>query len=298
MQYKRVKRPVNGVLLLDKPLGLSSNQALQKVKHLYQAAKAGHTGSLDPLATGLLPICFGEATKFSHFLLDSDKSYHAIIKLGETTSTGDAEGEILSRLPVHVNELQLNNILHNFIGEIMQVPPMYSALKHQGKALYEYARAGVEIERQPRAVKIFSISLDSFHDDLIAMNVHCSKGTYIRTLAADIGTALGCGAHLAGLRRLTTAHFLLEQAVTLDVLEVMATEDREDKLMPVDSILENLASVTVNAETAFYLKQGQPVWCAGVNLQGYFRIYDENYQFLGLAEQLDDGKVAPRRLLI
>lgn len=298
MQYKRVKRPVNGVLLLDKPLGLSSNQALQKVKHLYQAAKAGHTGSLDPLATGLLPICFGEATKFSHFLLDSDKSYHAIIKLGETTSTGDAEGEILSRLPVHVNELQLKNILHNFIGEIMQVPPMYSALKHQGKALYEYARAGVEIERQPRAVKIFSISLDSFHNELIAMNVHCSKGTYIRTLAADIGAALGCGAHLAGLRRLATAHFLLEQAVTLDALEAMATEDREDKLMPVDSILENLASVTVNAETAFYLKQGQPVWCAGVNLQGYFRIYDENYQFLGLAEQLDDGKVAPRRLLI
>lgn len=298
MQYKRVKRVVNGVLLLDKPLGLSSNQALQKVKQFYQAAKAGHTGSLDPLATGLLPICFGEATKFSHFLLDADKSYRALIKLGQTTATGDAEGEILSSSPVNVSVLHLKNTLLNFIGEILQVPPMYSALKHQGKALYEYARAGVEIERQARPVTIFSLALDSFSDERIVITVHCSKGTYIRTLAEDIGVALGCGAHLAGLRRLSTAQFSLKQAVTIDTLEAMSTEDRVCMLLPVDAAIENMPSITITEESAYYLKQGQSVWCAGVNLQGYFRVYDENHRFIGLAEQAADGKIAPRRLVV
>lgn len=286
------------MLLLDKPLGLSSNQALQQAKRLFQAAKAGHTGSLDPLATGLLPICFGEATKFSHFLLEADKSYHATIKLGQTTATGDAEGEVLSRSPVNVSELQLKNTLLNFVGEIMQVPPMYSALKHQGKALYEYARAGVEIERQARQVKIFSIALDSFADELVVIKVHCSKGTYIRTLAEDIGAALGCGAHLAGLRRLSSAHFSLDQAVSIVALEALSMEDRARMLLPVDAAIENLARITVTAESAYYLKQGQAVYGAGVDLAGYFRIYDESRQFIGLAELTADGKIAPRRLIV
>ncbi|HZV98150.1 MAG TPA: tRNA pseudouridine(55) synthase TruB, partial [Methylophilaceae bacterium] len=191
MQAKRIKRPVNGVFLLDKPLGFSSNQALQKVKYLYQAAKAGHTGSLDPLATGLLPICLGEATKFSHFLLDADKSYRALIKLGSTTTTGDAEGEVLTTAEVNVTERTLNQSLGQLTGQIEQVPPMYSALKHQGKALYEYAREGVEIERKSRTVTIHRITLERFEHDLVELVVSCSKGTYIRTLAEDIGAILG-----------------------------------------------------------------------------------------------------------
>jgi tRNA pseudouridine55 synthase len=222
LQPKRIKRAINGVLLLDKPLGFSSNQALQRVKWLYQAAKAGHTGSLDPLATGLLPICLGEATKFSHYLLDADKSYRALIRLGSTTTTADAEGEVLTRSDVHVDQAQLESVLKSFVGDIVQVPPMYSALKHAGKALYEYARAGVDIERKGREVTIHQIMLERFEGELLEIVVTCSKGTYIRTLAEDIGDALGCGAHLAGLRRLTTAHLKLENAVTIEQLEAMA----------------------------------------------------------------------------
>ena len=211
MQFKRVKRAIDGVLLLDKPLGLSSNQALQQLKRLYQAAKAGHTGSLDPLATGLLPICLGEATKFSHFLLDADKSYRALVNLGFTTTTADAEGEVLERFDVQVTEKDVQAVIKRFIGPIEQVPPMYSALKHQGKALYEYARDGLEISRAARSVTIFDIKLVNFDvtKQQFVMDVVCSKGTYIRTLAEDIGHALGCGAHLGGLRRLSTAHFQL-----------------------------------------------------------------------------------------
>jgi tRNA pseudouridine55 synthase len=298
MQYKRTKRRVDGVLLLDKPPGLSSNQALQQVKRLYQAAKAGHTGSLDPLATGLLPICFGEATKFSHFLLDADKSYQATIKLGQNTTTGDAEGEVLTSSPVNVSEPQLRKTLLNFTGEIMQVPPMYSALKHQGKALYEYAREGVEIERKARQVSIFSITLESFDAELVVMKVHCSKGTYIRTLAEDIGNALGCGGHLRGLRRLTTAHFSLGQALTMEALDAMAADVRDRALRAVDATIENLASVTISTEAAYYFKQGQAIWQAGVSLHGYFRVYDKDQLFLGLAEQAADGKIAPKRLIV
>jgi tRNA pseudouridine55 synthase len=298
LQPKRIKRAIHGVLLLDKPLGFSSNQALQKVKWLYQAAKAGHTGSLDPLATGLLPICLGEATKFSHYLLDADKSYRALIRLGSTTTTADAEGEVLTRSDVQVDQAQLESVLKRFIGDIVQVPPMYSALKHAGKALYEYARAGVDIERKGRAVTIHQIVLERFEGELVEIVVTCSKGTYIRTLAEDIGAALGCGAHLAGLRRLTTAHLRLEDAVTIEQLEAMASDARDGLLLPVDATIDDLPQVMVDAESAFYLKRGQYVWKSGFNQQGAFRIYAESGEFLGIGEQTAEGKIAPRRLIV
>jgi tRNA pseudouridine55 synthase len=298
LQTKRIKRAINGVMLLDKPLGFSSNQALQKVKWLYQAAKAGHTGSLDPLATGLLPICLGEATKFSHFLLDADKSYRALIKLGTTTSTADAEGEVLTRSEVKVDRVQLDLALKRFVGDIVQVPPMYSALKHQGKALYEYARAGVDIERKAREVTIHQIELERFDIDLLQVVVACSKGTYIRTLAEDIGNALGCGAHLAGLRRLTTAQLKLEDAVTIEQLEAMSLEERDQALLPVDTTITDLPQVKVDDESAYYLKRGQYVWKSGFRQDGAFRIYAESGEFLGIGEQTAEGKIAPRRLIV
>lgn len=297
-QFKRIKREISGVLLLDKPLGISSNQALQIVKRLYQAAKAGHTGSLDPLATGLLPICFGEATKFSHFLLDADKSYRALVKLGATTTTADAEGEILTTHPVNVTMTQVQATLKQFVGEIKQVPPMYSALKHEGKALYEYARAGVELARAARDVTIFDIQLHSLHDDLLDITVVCSKGTYIRTLAEDIGAALGCGAHLAGLRRTTTAHFDLHDAHTIESLEAMSVEARDQCLLAADAAIKNLPQVTIDADSAFYLMRGQEVWKSGLNQQGLFRVYSEQGLFLGIGEQTSAGNIAPRRLLV
>ncbi|MDX9951269.1 MAG: tRNA pseudouridine(55) synthase TruB [Methylophilaceae bacterium] len=299
MQFRRIKRAVDGVLLLDKPLGYSSNQALQQVKRLYQAAKAGHTGSLDPLATGLLPICLGEATKFSHFLLDADKRYRALVQLGSTTATGDVEGEVLSRSDVRVTADQLQIALQRFVGDIEQVPPMYSALKHQGKALYEYARDGVDIARAARAVTIFSIELISFDQEAQRgeIDVTCSKGTYIRTLAEDIGHALGCGAHLAGLRRLSTAHFRLEDACTLEQLEKLTMEERDALLLGADAAVADLPQVTLDADSAFYLLRGQSVWKASVRIGGLFRIYNEAGRFLGLGELDRDGRIAPKRLL-
>lgn len=298
MQTKRIKRAIDGVLLLDKPLGFSSNQALQKVKWLYQAAKAGHTGSLDPLATGLLPICLGEATKFSHFLLEADKTYRALIRLGSTTTTADAEGEVLTRSEVSVEASQLAGVLGRFVGDIVQVPPMYSALKHEGKALYEYARAGIDIPRKGREVTIHEIVLERFEGEMLELVVRCSKGTYIRTLAEDIGQALGCGAHLAGLRRLKTAHLGLEDAVTLEQLEALAPEARGALLLPVDATITDLPKVMVDDESAYYLKRGQYVWKAGFNQPGSFRIYAESGEFIGIGEQTAEGKIAPRRLIV
>ncbi len=299
MQFKRIKRAIDGVLLLDKPLGYSSNQALQQVKRLYQAAKAGHTGSLDPLATGLLPVCLGEATKFSHFLLDADKSYRALIQLGSTTTTGDAEGEVLTRAQVNVSPALLQETLSKFVGPIEQVPPMYSALKHQGKALYEYARDGQEVARLARLITIFDIKLNNFDQasNRAEIDVVCSKGTYIRTLAEDIGQALGCGAHLAGLRRLTTAHFSLQNAYTLEQLEAMSLDERDEALLPAESSVQDLPSVELDDDSAYYLLQGQSVWKSGVKINGLFRIYQESGRFLGLGELDADGKVAPKRLL-
>jgi tRNA pseudouridine55 synthase len=297
IQTKRIKRNINGVLLLDKPLGFSSNQALQKVKWLYQAAKAGHTGTLDPLATGLLPICLGEATKFAQYVTDADKTYIAMIKLGATTTTGDAEGEVLSTSPVKVTPSQFSAACQQFIGEISQIPPMYSALKYEGKALYTYAREGVDIARQARLISIKSITVDRFLADIAQISVTCSKGTYIRTLAEDIGAALGCGAHLIGLRRTETAGYLLSNSITIEQLEVMSIEARDALLLPVDSAIERLPKVILNADAAYYLMQGQPLWQAGKVAHGELRLYDENLQFLGLGFLQDDGKIAPKRLI-
>ena len=296
MQTKRIKRAIDGILLLDKPLGLSSNQALQLAKRLFQAAKAGHTGSLDPLATGLLPICLGEATKFSHFLLDANKSYRALIRLGSTTTTGDAEGEIITTTAVSATPVALQAALQRLTGDIEQIPPMYSALKHEGKALYEYARAGQNIERPARRVSIYEIQLNSYAQGLVDITVSCSKGTYIRTLAEDVGRLLGCGAHLAGLRRLTTAHFSLDNALTLEQLDAMPMEMRDQALLPADAALAKLPKVELDADSAHYLLQGQAVWKAGVVDDGPLRLYAGDV-FLGMGERSADGKIAPRRLL-
>ncbi len=300
-QFKRVKRNINGVLLLDKPLGFSSNQALQKVKWLFQAAKAGHTGTLDPLATGLLPICLGEATKFAQYVTDADKTYIATVKFGETTTTGDAEGEILAKHPVDFDLKKLSLVCDAFVGGISQVPPMYSALKFEGKALYEYAREGVDIERKARLVNITSIQIDSFENEAAVLTVSCSKGTYIRTLAEDIGHKLGCGAHLIGLRRTETAGYMIEDAITLEALELLVKETPvgalAELLLPMDSAIAYLPRVLLNADASHYLMQGQAVWQSGVIPEGELRLYDDKNQFLGLGVLQEDGKIAPKRLM-
>lgn len=297
IQTKRIKRNINGVILLDKPLGFSSNQALQKVKWLFQAAKAGHTGTLDPLATGLLPICLGEATKFAQYVTDADKTYIATIKLGATTTTGDAEGEVLTTAPVNVTSEQFQQACQQFIGDISQIPPMYSALKFEGRALYTYAREGLDIARQSRLIHISSISVESFAENIAQITVLCSKGTYIRTLAEDIGAALGCGAHLIGLCRTETAGYVLPQAVTVEQLESLSLAARDALLLPVDSAISNLPKVILNADAAYYLMQGQPVWMAGKIPDNELRLYDEQNNFLGLGFLQDDGKIAPKRLI-
>jgi tRNA pseudouridine55 synthase len=297
-QFKRVKRPISGVILLDKRAGISSNQALQQIKHLFQAEKAGHTGSLDPFATGLLPICLGEATKFSHFLLDADKAYCATMRLGVTTTTGDTEGEVLDTLEVKVNVASFVQALEQFKGEIKQVPPMYSALKHQGKALYEYARAGIEIEREARAVTIHALELENLHHDVAMIKVVCSKGTYIRTLAEDIGKTLGCGAHLTALRRLETGGLKLENALTFAELEAMPLAERDTQVLPTDILVQHLPRVTLDHDSAFYLGRGQAVWKSGAVPAGLLRLYESTDRFLGLGELDVDGKIAPRRLVV
>jgi tRNA pseudouridine55 synthase len=298
LQFKRTKKNINGVLLLDKPIGYSSNQALQKAKWLLQAAKAGHTGTLDPLATGLLPLCFGEATKFAHYLTDADKTYVATIKLGITTNTGDAEGKVISTKPVNVSQAQFEQACGQFIGEISQIPPMYSALKHEGKAMYEYARAGVEVERAARIITIHSIKPNTFEQDVATITVSCSKGTYIRTLAEDIGNVLGCGAHVIGLRRTATANYQISQAITLEQFEAMLAAQRDLLLLPADSAVLHLPKLILDTDSAFYLQQGQAVWQSGVIPQGLIRLYNEQQQFLGLGEQQSDGKIAPKRLIV
>lgn len=297
LQFKRPKRQINGILLLDKPHGFSSNQALQKIKWLLKAAKAGHTGTLDPLATGLLPLCFGEATKFAHYLTEADKTYIATLKLGATTTTGDAEGDVLTTSQVNVSRTEFETACQQFVGEISQTPPMYSALKHEGKALYEYARAGVEIERQARQVSIHNIQVNAFADDVAEITVTCSKGTYIRTLAEDIGRQLGCGAHLIGLRRIATANYGIEEAITLEQFEAMTDDERLTALAAPDSAVDYLPAVTLDDDSAFYLLQGQPVWRSGKIPSGLLRLYNQQQVFLGLGELQADGKIAPKRLM-
>ena len=253
MQPQRIRIPrraVHGVLLLDKPFGLSSNDALQKAKRLYRAEKAGHTGTLDPLATGLLPLCFGAATKFSQISLDADKAYRATLKLGVTTTTADAEGDVIETRPVNVTRTQLQAACEKFSGPIQQVPPMHSALKRDGKALYEYARAGIEVEREARAVTIHSIVIVGGEDDAWTIDVSCSKGTYIRTLAEDIGAALGCGAHLSALRRTGSGALSLEAALTLEQLAAMSDDERDAALMDADALVADWPVVRLGTEDA------------------------------------------------
>jgi len=298
LQIKRQKRDISGVVLLDKPLGLSSNQAMQRVKHLYQAEKAGHTGSLDPLATGLLPICLGEATKFANFLLDADKTYLATVKLGITTTSADAEGEVIAQKPVDVTLQQVESVLHQFIGDIEQTPPIYSALKVDGKPLYAYARAGQEVEIKSRYVSIHQIHLEHFEADELVFTVICSKGTYIRTLAQDIGAKLGCGAHLKGLRRLTSGTFDLKDALPLEVLSELSLEELDAKLLPIDIKIQHLPKLTLNAEQTDIIQHGQAIKPnQEIIFNEFIRLYDMSGEFIGLAQKQADGKLHPKRLL-
>ncbi len=295
-------RNVQGILLLDKPLGETSNSALQKVKHLYQARKAGHTGSLDPLADGLLPICFGGATKISAFLLDADKRYWVRVRLGETTTTADAEGEILQRRPVEgIDRERVEAVLERFRGEIQQIPPMYSAVKHKGERLYKLARDGVEVEREPRTVHIHELELLRFEPPELELNVRCTKGTYVRTLAEDIGEALGCGAHVIGLRRTGVGPYGDDHLVTMEQIEATLESDGlaglDRLLLPVESALMHWPEIRLGADSAFYVRQGQPVLVPNAPTEGRVRLYDADDRFLGVGEILDDGRVAPRRLL-
>ena len=292
-----MKRKVDGVLLLDKPVGLTSNTALQKAKRLFNAAKAGHTGTLDPFATGLLPLCFGEATKFSQFLLEADKVYRAEVKLGVRTSSGDLDGEVIAEASVQVDEAGLSAALQPFMGEIEQVPPMHSALKHQGRPLYEYARKGVEIPRKARRVQVYALDLEDLRGDACTLRVHCSKGFYVRALADDLGQQLGCGAHLVGLRRLAVADFSVEDAVTLASLEAMAEDERDARLQPADALIIDLPALTLDVEAEWQMLHGQAVWQPRLTVGDLHRLYSAQGAFLGVAEVNLDGKLAPKRLL-
>ena len=295
MQVKKTWKQVDGVLLLDKPLGLTSNDALQKARRLFSAAKGGHTGTLDPLATGLLPLCFGEATKFSADLLDADKTYEAVLKLGVTTDSGDAEGAVTGTVAVNVAESAILSVLPRFIGNIQQIPPMHSALKRNGRPLYELARQGIEVERAPRAVTIHAIDCLVFAGDMLTLRVACSKGTYIRVLAADIGQALGCGAHLAALRRTAVGDLDLAGAVTLAELEALDEAGRAGRLQPVDALLQSLPIMTVEGEVAERFRHGNPV-DLHPGLAGKIRVYAGG-RLIGVGEPGSDGRLWPKRLM-
>jgi tRNA pseudouridine55 synthase len=291
----RTYRSLDGVLLFDKPLELSSNTALQKVRRLFQAEKAGHTGTLDPLATGLLPICFGEATKFSMALLDADKTYRALLRLGQTTTTGDAEGEITSEHPVEVQQSDVDTVLARFRGEIQQLPPMHSALKHQGKPLYEYIRKGETIERELRSVVIHELLLNSFSGNKMDITVRCSKGTYIRTLAEDIGAALGCGAHLIGLRRTAIAHFNLNDGYNWQQLAAMSDEERAACVLPLESLMPDMPRLQLDAVQIQRLAQGQRLGLDTGLPDGKVSLHGPQ-GFIGVG-LLQGRRLAPERLL-
>lgn len=296
-------RNVNGILLLNKPVGLTSNDALQQVKRLYYARKAGHTGSLDPLADGLLPICFGSATKLSAFLLDADKHYRVRVRLGVTTITGDREGEVVeTRSTEAVTEMALGPVLRRFTGEISQMPPMYSALKHKGQRLYALARQGIEVEREPRLVTIRRLELLAFEPPEIELDVLCTKGTYVRTLAEDIGNALGCGGHVSALTRTGVGPYSADRMVDLQSLVDLAAAQQypqmADLLLPVDSALAHWPEVQLSPDTAYYLQKGQPVLVPRAPTHGWVRLYTSDRQFLGVGQIQDDGRVAPKRLMV
>jgi tRNA pseudouridine55 synthase len=295
MQVKKAWRRVDGVLLLDKPIGLTSNDALQKARRLFSAAKGGHTGTLDPLATGLLPLCFGEATKFSADLLDADKTYEAVLKLGVTTDSGDVDGKVIATAPVDVSAEDVARVLPQFTGDLQQIPPMHSALKRDGRPLYELARQGIEVERAPRAVTIHSLECLAFAGDTLSLRVACSKGTYIRVLAADIGRALGCGAHLIALRRTVVGDLDLANAVTLAELNELDEAGRAVHLQLVDALVHTLPIVTVEGEAEQRFRHGNPIDLP-VGLSGKIRVYAGG-QLIGIGEPGPDGRLWPKRLV-
>jgi tRNA pseudouridine55 synthase len=294
-------REVIGIILLDKPLGMTSNAALQTVKRLFFAKKAGHTGSLDPLASGLLPLCFGDATKVSAYLLDADKRYRVTIKLGVKTTTGDAEGEVVATRAVgDIEATELQAVIKRFTGVIQQIPPMHSAIKYQGQPLYKLAHNGIEVERQAREIEVHELSLLSYEADSLKLEVACSKGTYIRTLAEDIGEALGTGAHVVELRRTATGPFRVEQMVSLSQLEAAAAEgfaSLDKFLLPMETALEHWPDVCLSDDLAFHLRRGQAVFVPRAPTQGWVKLLTADQRFLGVGRVLDDGRVAPKRIV-
>ena len=291
-------RAVDGVLLLDKPAGITSSAAVQRTRRLFRAQKAGHTGTLDPMATGLLPICLGEATKFSHLLLGADKAYIATVRLGITTNTGDLEGVVTARHDVRVTDVDIGRALKAFTGEILQTPPMYSALKHEGQRLYKLARAGAEVPREPRPIVIRRLELLGLEGGELKVFVICSKGTYVRVLAEDLGRALGCGACLSGLRRDAVGDFRLSAgAVTLERLEQAAPDERDALLLPEDALVCALPRVDLDARTALRLSQGQSIAHSAVHSAGLARVYGPGGAFMGVAEIVAKGEIVPRRLV-
>ncbi len=309
MARKRRGRPIDGIVLFDKPLGLSSNHGLQRVKRLYQAAKAGHTGSLDPAASGLLPVCFGQATRISGLLLDADKTYRVTGQLGVITDSGDLEGEVIDTREVPpVDESMLESVLERFRGRVEQVPPMYSALKQGGRRLYELAREGKTVERKARTIDFHEITLESLSGDEFTLRVHSSKGAYIRTLVEDIGVAIGCGAVVTRLRRTGLGPWSIEatdsrsadRAWTLEDLEALAEEGGTDALdrviLPIDSALGAYPAVVLDATSVTPIRHGHPVFVPNAPQTGWFRLYSPDDLFLGMGEVLDDGRTAPRRL--
>jgi len=306
---RRRGRDINGVLLLDKHQGLSSNDVLQKVKRIYNANKAGHTGALDPLATGMLPICLGESTKFSQFLLDADKRYRVIARLGQRTNTSDADGEVVQERPVEFTQEQLDAALDQFRGDSQQIPSMYSALKHQGKPLYEYARQGIDVPREARDITVYELQFIRWEGDELELEIHCSKGTYIRTIIDDLGEVLGCGAHVIYLRRVQVSNYPSERMVSLEQLQQMVAAAEEagveprtvldPLLLPMDTAASHLPEINLTDVVAAYVLQGQPVQVQGLPAEGMVRInVGEKRRFIGVGEVDDQGRLAPRRLVV
>jgi tRNA pseudouridine55 synthase len=298
---RRHGRDLTGIILLDKPVGLGSTQVLQRVKNLFQARKGGHTGSLDRLASGLLPLCFGEATKISGFLLDADKRYRSTFRLGVVTSTGDAEGEVIERHdPPQLDEREILRVLAEFKGPIEQVPPMHSAIKHQGQRLYKLAHQGITVERRPRSVTIYRLELLGFGDGRLRVEVDCSKGTYIRTLAEDIGKRLGCGGSVESLHRFGAGPFDAKDMVSLSELEERAERGLaalDELLLPIEAAVAHWPGIRLPDAVAYYLRRGQPVLVPHAPTEGWVRIFADGDRFVGIGEVLDDGRVAPRRLM-
>jgi tRNA pseudouridine55 synthase len=312
MAKKRKGRAINGVLLLDKPYDMSSNNALQRIKHIYFAQKAGHTGALDPLATGMLPICLGEGTKFSQFLLDTDKTYQVTAKLGVRTTTSDADGEVVNEKSVDVSAEQLAIALDSFRGTTQQIPSMYSALKYQGQPLYKYAREGIEVPRESRDITVFCLDLLRFEGDEVDLDIHVSKGTYIRTIIDDLGELLGCGAHVAQLRRSAVGNYPTEKMVTIKTLETLlaqaVAEDvppsvyLDDLLLPMTTACDGIPAVFVDDMSANFLRHGNPVQCSNAPVNGLVQVFIgddvDTGEFIGVGEIDDDGLVNPKRITV